>query len=150
MMPQPDVVIAGPAGVERPPPGACALCHLQPREDDPTCTDWRDGLGLVMICSPCAFGVPARRWPEGKRVPLRPDGGANVRICAACRLALRGDERQTMFRLRAEDVEGTDVRPGALICCEGCLARWRPVIAARLLAAGLIQDEAQATGDWLL
>jgi hypothetical protein len=122
----------------------CQRCHRAPREDDPGGHVALEGLGTVYLCSPCGAEVQGqpvpspRRYPPGTPVPRRPGSDGDIRVCAACRTALRGDEQYTVLRLQVEDLAGLDHPHGALLCCQQCTQRWRPVIFDRLKRVGVI------------
>jgi len=118
----------------------CKRCERVVREDDSLTQGELDGQ-KGCYCRDCR-GLAAPVYPVGRPVPQTGDGMArrDIRICACCRTALRWDEPQTAMRLLPEDVR-QEVHPpvtGALLSCPACVARWKPIIHARLIAAGIL------------
>ena len=113
------------------------------------------GMLACPDCRPKLTGEPrqpSRRWPAGQPVPTKPNSDGDIPVCGVCRLALREDEQQTSLRLWPDDVPA-DVEPGGYRACPACLDHYRPVIAARLRALGILSPDAPdsaVAGDMLL
>jgi len=125
----------------------CPNCERPTYEDEQLASIHVEGLGNLWACRDCRAGFEERQalrptYPEGRPVPQIGDGmlRRDIRICACCRRAVRWGERLTCMRLVAEDVEleASAVPTGALVSCPACVATWRPVILARLQAAGIV------------
>lgn len=129
----------------------CAFCDVTPRYDDHfTMVYYRGETGYACeACQARAEGRDApvlRVYPRGVRVPRKPGSDGDLPVCGMCRLALREDEREpTCVRLADEDVAGTMHEAGVHPMCRECVARWKPVLAARLG-----RPETQLVGDALL
>lgn len=127
----------------------CGACKLPLRWDETLQLVYLDaaraegGAGYYQACPRCvglAEGAPPpppRKYPVG-RVPRHPYKDDYLPICALCREALYENEKTLPARVRAEDLAaGEGEGPGLYLMCPRCLARHRPQIAARVIAAGL-------------
>lgn len=136
----------------------CGICRRSPRQDDRLdCHHFTAEDGAPSSAAACRECIAATRglgWGD-PRYPVEdcPTLGLPFVVCGVCRLACREGDTGEAMRLAPSDVADTDILPGCYLACRDCVARFRPVIWARLRATGVLgplSNPSIVAGNWLL